>query len=97
MEWKKTKPKDRKFPNCNVQFCRCILDDFLCVSLHNRTGGSPLEMLYFFKFYYYLYGRRLFCLAAVDFYSLLSDRRLKEKFVQTFQAAAEPGTPLAGF
>ena len=37
--------------------------------------------------------KRLFCLAAADFYSSLTDIKQREKFVQTFQAVAEPGSP----
>eukprot|EP00088_Acartia_fossae_P017796 TRINITY_DN2019_c0_g1_i10.p1 TRINITY_DN2019_c0_g1~~TRINITY_DN2019_c0_g1_i10.p1 ORF type:complete len:245 (-),score=35.78 TRINITY_DN2019_c0_g1_i10:338-1072(-) len=39
--------------------------------------------------------RRLFCLAAVDFYSFLTDVKLKQKFRETFESAAEPGNPYA--
>ena len=37
--------------------------------------------------------KRLFCLAASDFYSSLTDPLQREKFVQTFQEVAEPGSP----
>lgn len=37
--------------------------------------------------------KRLFCLAAADFYSSLTDPLQREKFVQTFEEVAEPGSP----
>merc|ERR1719362_2301434 len=39
--------------------------------------------------------KRLFCLAAADFYTGLSDQRQKEKFIQTFESVAAPGSPYA--
>ena len=39
--------------------------------------------------------KRLFCLAAADFYAGLSDQRQKEKFIQTFESVAAPGSPYA--
>jgi len=39
--------------------------------------------------------RRLFCLAAVDFYSFLTDVKLKQKFRETFEGVSEPGNPYA--
>ena len=37
--------------------------------------------------------KRLFCLAASDFYAGLSDRRQKQKFIQTFEDVSSPGSP----
>ena len=37
----------------------------------------------------------MFCLAAADFYAGLSDQRQKEKFIQTFESVASPGSPYA--
>ena len=37
--------------------------------------------------------RRLFCLAAADFYSGLTDQRQKSKFLNTFEEASSPGSP----
>eukprot|EP00092_Neocalanus_flemingeri_P097801 GFUD01124696.1.p1 GENE.GFUD01124696.1~~GFUD01124696.1.p1 ORF type:complete len:1012 (+),score=244.69 GFUD01124696.1:363-3038(+) len=39
--------------------------------------------------------KRLFCLAAADFYACLTDQRQKAKFIQTFEAVAAPGSPYA--
>merc|ERR1712037_404571 len=39
--------------------------------------------------------KRLFCLAAADFYAGLSDQRQKAKFIQTFESVAAPGSPYA--
>jgi len=39
--------------------------------------------------------KRLFCLAAADFYACLTDERQKAKFIQTFEAVAAPGSPYA--
>ena len=37
--------------------------------------------------------RRLFCLAASDFYAALTDDRQRAKFTQTFEAVSSPGSP----
>ena len=37
--------------------------------------------------------KRLFCLAASDFYAGLSDSRQKKKFLQTFEDVSSPGSP----
>jgi len=37
--------------------------------------------------------RRLFCLAGADFFTMLTDKRQRDKFIQTFETAAEPGNP----
>ena len=37
--------------------------------------------------------RRLFCLAASDFYAGLTDQRQRDKFIQTFEAVSSPGSP----
>jgi len=39
--------------------------------------------------------KRLFCLAAADFYVCLTDERQKAKFIQTFEGVASPGSPYA--
>jgi len=39
--------------------------------------------------------KRLFCLAAADFYVCLTDERQKAKFIQTFESVASPGSPYA--
>lgn len=36
-----------------------------------------------------------FCLAAREFYLSLSSDQQRRKFVQTFESAADPGTPYA--
>ena len=37
--------------------------------------------------------RRLFCLAASDFYAGLTEWRQKEKFIQTFEEVSSPASP----
>ena len=37
--------------------------------------------------------RRLFCLAASDFYAGLTDQRQRDKFIQTFEAVSAPSSP----